>query len=203
MADKVRLAVFVSGGGSNLQSIIDHCASGDIPGEVLLVVSNKKKAFGLERAEKAGIDNFVWKRKKFANGKEADEFLLAELTNRRIDIIALAGYLKMLPPIVIDKFRGKIFNIHPALLPKFGGKGMYGQRVHRAVIEAKETESGVTIHAVDEIYDHGEIIAQEKVPVFEEDTPEELASRVLKVEHTLYPRVIKELAEHILKERES
>lgn len=202
MADNIRLAVFVSGGGTNLQSIIDNCASGYIPGEVVLVVSNKKKAYGLERAAKAGIESIVYVRKKFPDGKAADEFLLSELQKRRIDIIALAGYLKMLPPKVIETYRGRILNIHPALLPKFGGKGMYGSKVHRAVIEAKESESGVTIHEVDEIYDHGKIIAQEKVPVFPEDTPDELAARVLKVEHTLYPEVIKALAEKLLKERE-
>ncbi|MEZ5358497.1 MAG: phosphoribosylglycinamide formyltransferase [Candidatus Zixiibacteriota bacterium] len=201
MADKIRLAVFVSGGGTNLQSIIDNCATGDIPGEVVLVVSNKSKAYGLERAAKAGIDSIVYIRKQFPDGKSADEFILSELTKRRIDVIALAGYLKMLPPKVIETYRGRILNIHPALLPKFGGKGMYGLHVHRAVVEARETESGVTIHEVDEIYDHGRIVAQEKVPVFPEDTPDEVAARVLKVEHTLYPRVIKELAEQLLKER--
>ncbi len=201
MSNRARIAVFVSGGGSNLQSIIDNCADGTIPGEVVLVVSNKKKAFGLERAAKAGIDTLVHKRKKFPNGNAADEFLLFELKKRDVDLIALAGYLKMVAPKIIEEFRGRIVNIHPGILPEYGGKGMHGLNVHRAVIKAKATESGVTIHLVDEIYDHGEILAIEKVPVMPEDLPEELASRVLKVEHSLYPRVIKKLAEQLIKDR--
>ena len=202
MANKIRLAVFLSGGGSNLQSIIDKCVDGYIPAEVALVVSSSKKAFGLTRAEKAGIEGVVYRRKKFSDGQAADKFLFDLLKTHKIDVIALAGYLKMLPPLVVQAYRDRIFNIHPALLPKFGGKGMYGQNVHRAVIEARETESGVTIHKVDEIYDHGDIVAQEKVPVFPEDTPEELAARVLKVEHSLYPKVLKTVSENLLKEME-
>lgn len=200
MADKLRLAVFLSGGGSNLQSIIDKCAEGYIPAEVALVVSSTKKAFGLTRADKAGIEGVVYRRKKFPDGKTADTWLVNLLDDHKIDIIVLAGYLKMLPPPVVKAFKGRIYNIHPALLPKFGGKGMYGLKVHRAVIEARESESGVTIHKADEIYDHGEIVAQEKVPVFPEDTPDELAARVLKVEHSLYPKVLKTVSERLLKE---
>lgn len=202
MADKLRLAVFLSGGGSNLQSIIDKCSEGYIPADVALVVSNSQKAFGLERALMAGIEGVVYRRKKFPNGETAYNWLLDLLIDRKIDIIALAGYLKLLPPPVVSAFKNRIFNIHPALLPKFGGTGMYGMKVHRAVIEARETESGVTIHKVDEIYDHGEIVAQEKVPVFPEDTPDELAARVLKLEHSLYPKVLKTVSEKLLKEME-
>ncbi len=199
MADKVRLAVFISGSGTNLQSIIDNCTSGFIPGEVALVVSSKKDVYGLVRAEKAGIESVIYRRKSFPDGKIADDYLLDLLDKYKIDIIALAGYLKMVPPVVVARYRGRIVNIHPALLPKYSGKGMYGMSVHRAVIEAKEKESGVTIHAVDEVYDHGRILAREKAPVFPEDTPEELAARILKIEHTLYPKVIRELSEEILK----
>jgi phosphoribosylglycinamide formyltransferase-1 len=201
MAGKIRLAVFVSGSGSNLQSIIDNCANGMIPGEVVLVISNKKDAYGLVRAEKAGITGVVHRRKSFPDGETADRHMVELLEKNNIDLIALAGYLKMIPPAVIEKFRGRLVNIHPALLPKYGGKGMYGIRVHRAVLEAGESESGVTIHIVDEIYDHGQIVAQEKVPVQSGDSPEDLAARILKVEHTLYPKTIKRLAEEILKEK--
>lgn len=200
MGEKVRLAVFVSGSGSNLQSIMDACADERIPGEVALVVSNKKKAYGLVRAEEAGIETIVYRRKSFSDGRAADRFLVEALKERKIDLIALAGYLKMLPPSVIGRYRNRIINIHPALLPKFGGKGMYGINVHRAVIEAGESESGVTIHLVDEIYDHGRVLAQEKVPVLPDDNPEELAARVLNLEHSLYPRVIEKISREILKE---
>lgn len=200
MIEKVRLAVFVSGGGSNLQSIMDNCKAGNIDAEVVLVISNKKKAYGLIRAAEAGIDTAIYKHKKFANGKEADDFLLNLLDEYRIDIIALAGYLKMIAPPVIDKYRGRIVNIHPGPLPKYGGKGMFGMRVHKAVIMAGEKETAVTIHLVDEIYDHGQVIAEKKVPVFPEDIPDELAARVLKVEHELYPQVIQSLVEKYRKE---
>lgn len=201
MAEKVRLAVFISGSGTNLQSIIDNCANGFIPAEVALVVSNKTDAYGLVRADKAGIDGVVFSRKSFPDGAAADAFLLELLHKYRIDLIALAGYLKMIPPAVIQAYRHRIVNIHPALLPKYGGKGMYGGRVHRAVLEAGDTESGASIHYVDEIYDHGKVIAQEKVPVRPGDTPEDLAARVLRVEHRLYSRVLKELSEKIMEER--
>lgn len=201
MSDGIRLAVFISGGGTNLQSIIDNCAAGMIPAEVALVVSSKDDAYGLVRAANAGINTAVYVRKNFPDGEAADRFILDLMEKHRIDLIALAGYLKMIPPVLIARYRGRIVNIHPALLPKYGGKGMYGIHVHQAVIAAGDTESGVTIHLVDEIYDHGRVLAQEKVPVYPCDTPENLAARVLKVEHTLYSRVLKELAEELLRER--
>jgi len=201
MADKIRIAVFLSGSGSNMQSIMDKCAEGYIPGEVVLVVSNNEDAYGLVRAEKAGIDCHVFIRKNFPDSDSAGRHLLEILSEHQVDLIALAGYLRNLPPVTIRAYRNHIINIHPALLPKHGGKGMYGIRVHEAVLEAAETESGASIHYVDEIYDHGEVIEQEKVPVYPEDTPETLAARVLVVEHQLYPRAIKNLAEKMLKEK--
>lgn len=201
MADKARLAVFISGSGTNLQSIIDRCADGTIPGEVVLVVSNKSDAQGLLRAQRSGINTVVHRRKKFPDGQAADDHLLQLLTKHEIDVIALAGYLKLLPPEVVRKYRNRIFNIHPALLPKYGGKGMYGHHVHEAVLASGDTESGVTIHLVDEIYDHGKIVAQEKVPILPGDTPDDLAARVLEVEHKLYPRVLKKVCEEIVKEK--
>ena len=203
MGKQVRLAVFISGSGTNLQSIIDRCADGTIPAEVALVVSSDPEAYGLVRAEKAGIERAVYRRKDFPDGQVADDYLCGLLDRHQIDIIALAGYLKMVAPEIISRYRGRIVNIHPGLLPKYGGKGMYGHFVHEAVVKAREKETGVTIHIVDEIYDHGTILACEKIPVFPEDTPDELAQRVLKVEHTLYPRVLKELSEKIAKEKSS
>lgn len=199
MSEKIGIAVFVSGGGSNLQAIIDACDAGSIPGQVVLVVSNKKKAGGLIRATKAGIDTVVHKRKKFPSVEKADQALLKILKKHYVDLIATAGYLQLLPASVIDAYRGRILNIHPALLPRYGGKGMYGLHVHRAVLEAGDKESGATVHKADEIYDHGQVVAQEKVPVVENDTPESLAARVLEAEHKLYPRIIAQVAEEILK----
>ncbi len=201
MADKARLAVFISGSGTNLQSIIDSCADGTIPGEVVLVVSNKPEVQGLVRAQRAGINTVVYRRKKFSDGKAADDYLLQLLVSHETDVIALAGYLKLLPPPVVRKYRNRILNIHPGLLPKYGGKGMYGHHVHEAVLASGDTESGVTIHVVDEIYDHGKIVAQEKVPVLPGDTPDDLAARVLAVEHKLYPQVLKKICAEIVKEK--
>jgi formyltetrahydrofolate-dependent phosphoribosylglycinamide formyltransferase len=193
MNSRAKIAVFISGGGSNLQSLIDASKVGKLAGEIKLVVSNKKKAYGLERAISAGIDTFVFKMKKYPTSDEAVEDLMAMLDEYQIEYIALAGYLKLLPKPVVKKFKGKITNIHPALLPQYGGKGMYGHFVHEAVINAGEKESGVTIHIVDEIYDNGKILLQSKVPVLPDDTPDTLAARVLKVEHRVYPEVLDNL----------
>ena len=201
MSAKVRLAVLISGGGTNLQSIIDAGQDRKFPVQVVLVVSSRDDAFGLTRAKNAGIDTAVYSRKSFPDGNAADDWLLALLDKYGIQMIALAGYLKMVSPAIIRKYRGKIVNIHPGLLPKYGGKGMYGQHVHEAVIAAGEKETGVTIHQVDEIYDHGLIVAEQRVPVLPGETAEELAARVLRVEHQLYPRVLGELAERLLKEK--
>jgi len=164
-----------------------------------LVISSRSEAYGLVRAEKAGIERVVYRRKDFPDDNAADIFLLNALEKHQIDLIALAGYLKMVSPSVIKKYRHRIVNIHPGLLPKYGGQGMYGEHVHEAVIASGDKESGVTIHFVDEIYDHGLILAQEKVPVMIGDTPETLAERVLRVEHALYPKVLRGIAEDILK----
>jgi phosphoribosylglycinamide formyltransferase-1 len=203
MADKIRIAAFISGSGTNLQAIIDNCTDGYIPAEVVLVVSSSPDAYGLVRAANAGIAGVVYRRKDFPNGKAADDHLLGLLEQYRADLIVLAGYLKMVAPAVITRYRRRIVNIHPGLLPKYGGKGMYGMHVHEAVIAAGEKESGVTVHVVDEVYDHGPILAQEKVPVFPDDTPEDLAARVLQIEHRLYSETLKELSEKLLKERQA
>ncbi len=194
MADSLaRIAVFISGGGSNLQSLIDASNGGRLCAKIALVVSSNESAYGLERAAQAGITTFVYRPKQYSSKDEAAADLLAHLRREEIDYIALAGYLKMLPGAVVRAYPKQIVNIHPALLPKYGGKGMYGHFVHEAVLASGDKESGVTIHLVDEIYDHGVILEQARVPVLENDTPDSLAARVLIEEHKLYPRVMDKL----------
>jgi formyltetrahydrofolate-dependent phosphoribosylglycinamide formyltransferase len=186
----MRIAVAVSGGGSNLQALLDSLPAAG-PAKVALVVSNTAKAGGLARAEVKGVPTAIFR--DFASGAE----WLALLEAQGIELIVLAGYLKLVPPEVIAKYRGRIVNVHPALLPAFGGPGMYGKRVHEAVIVAGVRESGCTVHLVDEEYDRGEILAQARVPVLPGDTAETLAARVLAEEHKLLPRAVLDLAARI------
>ena len=186
----LRLAVMASGGGTNLQAIIDASESGEIDARVVVVISNNSAAGALERARRHGIEALHLSRRQFASGEDFDRALLEAFRSRRTDMIILAGYMKLLSPVVVNAFHHRILNIHPALLPCFGGEGMYGMRVHRAVIESGTRYSGVTVHLVDEQYDHGPIVAQLVVPVGEDDTPETLAEKVLVREHQLYKEVI-------------
>lgn len=188
-----RIAVFISGGGTNLQALIDGSKVGILSGKIVWVVSSSAKAYGLTRAENEGIETFVFKQKKYASREDAAADLLSKLQERRIDYIALAGFLKLIPTAIITAYRNRIVNIHPALLPKYGGKGMYGHHVHEAVLAAGDKESGVTIHLVDEIYDHGKILHKVPVPVLPDDTPDSLAARILEQEHKFYPRVLNKL----------
>ena len=190
----MRLAVFASGGGSNLQAILD---SPDIT--VALCVSNDDNAQALTRAAAAGVPVVVLNPDSFSCEDAYASALLRELERRRVDALALAGYLKKIPSEVVAAFRGRILNIHPSLLPDFGGKGMYGIHVHRAVLAAGAQRSGATVHFVDEEYDTGPILLQESVPVLPDDTPECLARRVLVVEHRLYPRALRLLRSMIEK----
>ena len=183
----MRIAVAVSGGGSNLQALLDALPAAGTA-KVALVVSNTAKAGALGRAEGRGVPTAVLRDP--ASGAE----WLALLEGHGIEMIVLAGYLKLVPREVIARFRGRILNIHPALLPDFGGAGMYGKRVHQAVLDARRSESGCTVHLVDEEYDRGEILAQARVPVLPGDTAETLAARVLAEEHKLLPRVVLEVA---------
>lgn len=185
-----RLAVFISGTGTNLQAIIDSRKKGKLAAEIVLVVSSSPKAMGLHRAEQAGIPTFIFEEKKYPSKIEATNSILAKLKEFKIDFIALAGYMKLVAPEIIAAYPDRIVNIHPALLPKYGGKGMYGINVHEAVIAARDKESGVTIHLVDEKYDHGKILKQIKVPVYEDDTPGTLQQRIQEEEHKHYPIVL-------------
>lgn len=171
------LVVFASGNGSTLQAIIDSINSDELKANIALVVSNNENSYALERAKKANIETYVIKSKNF---EEADIELDKKLSNYQIDLIVLAGYLRKIGNNLISKY--KIINTHPSLLPKFGGKGMFGMNVHTAVIEAKEEYSGVTLHFVNDKYDEGNIIKQTKVKVLPEDTPETLSQKVQKVE---------------------
>ena len=189
---KTRIAVFISGSGSNLQSIIDNIENGNLNCEISYVVADRE-CFGLERAEKHGIKSIMLDKKLFGNKLSDEISAILENDIEKTDYIVLAGYLSILSENFINKWNRKIINIHPSLLPKFGGKGMYGMNVHRAVIEAKETESGCTIHFVDTGVDTGEIILQIKVPVLSDDTPEILQKRVLEKEHILLIEGIKKL----------
>ena len=185
-----RLAVLASGRGSNLQAIIDHFEnlSRERIAKIVLVASNRADSPALIRAATASIDIASF------DAADAGDQLLEILRRARVDLVILAGYLKRIPPKVVREYSGRILNIHPALLPDFGGEGMYGARVHEAVIASGAKESGVTVHIVNDEYDRGPIVAQWRVPVEADDTAETLASRILGVEHVVYPRVIEMVA---------
>ncbi|MGA2090916.1 MAG: phosphoribosylglycinamide formyltransferase [Endomicrobiales bacterium] len=187
-----RLGVLISGGGSNLQAIIDACSDGILKGSavVAVVISNRADAFGLERARRAAIPAQCIDPKKFSSRTDYYSCMLSQLTAHNVDIVCLAGYLLKIEQNMLDAYCGRILNIHPALLPRFGGPGMFGHHVHHAVIDAHELVSGATVHFVDSEYDHGPVIAQQKVPVAPGETPETLACKVLAVEHSLFPNAI-------------
>jgi formyltetrahydrofolate-dependent phosphoribosylglycinamide formyltransferase len=189
-----QIAVLASGGGSNLLALLQHLTSlgGNRPGDVAVVASDRADAGALARARSHGIAAVALDREQRTSG------LLALLTRHATDLVVLAGYLRLVPPEVTRSFRGRIVNIHPALLPAFGGTGMYGHHVHEAVIARGARVSGATVHFVDEEYDRGPIIAQWPVPVFPYDTADSLARRVLAVEHALYPRVVQQLAAGVI-----
>lgn len=193
--ERLRIGVLISGGGTNLQAIIDSADRGEINGEVVVVVSDKKTAYGLTRAEKHGIDNLYIGRGNYPEKEERQKALLDALRDKELDMVVLAGYLSIVPESVIEAFRNKIINVHPSLIPSYCGKGFYGMKVHEAVIENKEPYSGVTIHFVDEGTDTGPIIYQEKVVVAPGETPESLAEKIHVVEHRLLVKTVKEFCE--------
>ena len=179
----MRVAVLASGGGTNLQALLDTCR-GSAPARVVLVACNKPDAGALDRARKAGVDTHVIEDP--ADGPA----MTAVLAQYKVDLVVLAGYLKLIPEAVVAAFEGRMINIHPALLPAFGGPGMYGMRVHRAVLAAGATISGPTVHLVSAEYDRGQIVAQWPVPVAADDTAETLQERVLAIEHQILPAVV-------------
>lgn len=192
----MNIAVFASGRGSNFQAILNAIQGGRLPASISLVVSNNSSAGALEIARAHGIPAVHRSLRQFPEVDAFDDDLLALLDRHRVDLIALAGYMKQLSPRFVATYHNRIVNVHPALLPAFGGPGMYGMHVHEAVIRSGAKVSGVTVHLVDEQYDHGMILAQETVRVDAEDTPESLAAKVLILEHEVYPRVLAAFAEN-------
>lgn len=186
----MRLAVFVSGRGTNLLNIVRKIKDGFLRSEIALVISDRR-CEAIENSERVGIRTEVADPKSFADEVELGKALLEVLSEAEIDFVVLAGFLKKIPDIVVRKYANRIINVHPALLPSFGGKGMYGMRVHQAVIEYGCKISGATVHIVDAEYDHGPVVLQRCVPVSGSDTPETLASKIHQLEYELLPEAIR------------
>jgi phosphoribosylglycinamide formyltransferase-1 len=184
---KLKIGFFASGGGSNMQAVIDACKDGRLSMQPSVVITNSSKIKAVERAKNENIPHYHISDYTHNNPEDRDSAILKALKDNGTDIIILAGYMKKISPAILKEYGGRILNIHPALLPKFGGEHMHGDNVHKAVIEAGETESGPTVHEVDEFYDNGKILMQTRVPVLEGDTYKELAARVLMFE---YPTMI-------------
>ncbi len=189
----MNIAVFASHGGSDLQAIIDGCKNHAIDAKVAVVISNNSDSMALQRAIKENIPNYHLSSRQYDSEELLAKKILQVLDEYSVDMIFLAGYMRMLHTSILEKYNNRVFNIHPALLPKYGGKGMYGMNVHNAVVSAKEKETGVTIHRVNAEYDSGEIVAQTVVKVNEDDTPETLAARVLEREHEFLVEVISDI----------
>ena len=183
-----KIAIFASGSGTNAERIMDHFSSGKVA-EVEILLSNKKDAFALERAKKFSVPTHVFDRHDFYESNAVIDLL----ENLEIDLVVLAGFLWLVPEKLVEAFPDKIINIHPALLPKYGGKGMYGKFVHEAVIASGDRESGITIHYVNPKYDEGRVIFQAKCPVSPSETPDSLAGKVHQLEHEHFPKVIEDL----------
>jgi phosphoribosylglycinamide formyltransferase-1 len=200
MPDKLNIAIFASGNGSNFRAIHEAINGGKIRNaQIALVISNNSDAGALEVARGFKIPAVHISRTQYKSDDEFNATLIGTLAKHHINFIALAGYMKKIDASIVGAFRNRIMNIHPALLPKFGGEGMYGMNVHEAVLAAKEKLSGVTVHIVDDEYDHGIIVLQKTVAVELSDTAETLAARVLKIEHEIYPEAIHLFAEGKIK----
>ncbi len=193
---KKKIAIFASGSGSDMQSVVDATLSGQVNGEVVALVTNKHDIFAIERAKKHSIDFKTFSLSDYKNNEDRDLAIVEYLKPYNIDLIVLAGYLAIVTPILVDKYEGRIINIHPSLIPNHCGKGMYGIKVHKSVIESGDSVSGCTVHYVDHGAYTGQIIKQVRVPVEEGDTPESLQARVLEQEHKLLPEVVAKLCEN-------
>ncbi|KID58678.1 phosphoribosylglycinamide formyltransferase [Pseudoalteromonas luteoviolacea] len=188
-----RIVVLISGSGSNLQAIIDHCQSGNINGEIVTVISNKADAYGLTRAEQAGIKTNVLSHKDYDSREAYDEQLAKLIDSCKPDLVVLAGFMRILTPNLVQKFKGKMLNIHPSLLPKY-----QGLNTHQRAIDANDAYHGASVHFVTEELDGGPVIVQAKVAILPEDSAETLAKRVHEQEHVIYPLVVKWFSEHRL-----
>jgi len=191
----LRLGVLSSHGGSNLQAIIDACKEGRLHARCCVVISNNSGSMALQRAKNEGVPNYHLSGKTHLSSQQLDQAIRDTLEKHRVNLVVLAGYMKLLGPLTVSHYQGRILNIHPGLLPRFGGKGMHGDKVHKAVLASGDGVTGVTIHLADEAYDHGPIIAQTKVPVFKNDSVESLRGRVLKREHEFYVETLQRIAE--------
>ncbi len=196
--NKVQLAIMASGRGSNAEAIIQYSQTSIAAFEVALIVTNNPKAGVIEIAQQYGVKWFCLSSKDFQTEGEYENHLLEVLSAHRVSMIALAGYLKLIPVRIIEAFPKKIFNIHPSLLPKYGGNGMYGMRVHKKVIENREQKSGSSVHIVERDYDTGKILCQKSIEVHDDDTPETLSERVLQVEYLIYAPTLNLQAEQLL-----
>ena len=190
----MKIGFLASGNGSNMQAIIDACKSGTLKAEPSLVISNNSDSGAIKRAKQENIPFYHLSEKNQGSTEDLDQAIIKALDKHLVDIVVLVGYMKKVGPKLLSCYKGRVLNIHPALLPKFGGEGMYGINVHQAVIDAREKESGVSIHIVDENYDTGPVIAQVKVLVKPDDTPEILAARILKQEHIIFPETLQKIA---------
>lgn len=193
-----RLAVFASGRGSNFQAILEKIQTGYISAIISIMITNNPEAGAIKIAQKNGIPWRIYNPKDFVDRQAFNDKILAELIRANIDFIILAGYLKLVGKQIVDRYSNKIINIHPALLPSFGGKGMYGHHVHQAVYNRGVKVSGVTVHLVNNEYDDGPIVLQRCVSIEKAKSPEEIASSVLEVEHELFPQAIKLMVEERL-----
>lgn len=192
MINKLKLGFLASGGGSNFAKIVQSINSGKLDAEAKCIISNNSNAGALEKANAFGIPNYHIS--NVTHTENTTQAIIDTFKKHDVNTIILAGYMKIVQPEIIDAFNGRVLNIHPALLPKFGGKGMYGMNVHRDVIEAGEKKSGATIHLVNAKYDEGRILHQREVDVYENDTPETLAERVLAAEHILFSETLQKIA---------
>ena len=191
---KLNIGILASHGGSNLQAIVDACKSEIIIATPVVVISNNSKSGALRRAKNEGIPYFHISKSLYTDDYEVDDQITQKLLRYEVDLIVLAGYMKRLGELIMSTFKDKIVNVHPSLLPKFGGKGMYGIKVHESALEAGEHKTGVTIHKVQGEYDRGTILAQAEVQIRENDTPSSLRDRVLIVEHELYVETLREIS---------
>ncbi len=197
MSIKKRIAIFGSGGGSNAQVLLDAMKEPGYPAEAVLIFSNKAEAGILQRGKDAGVMTLYLDPKGYDSREKFDQAVANILREAKVELICFAGYMRIVTQVLVGAFEGRILNVHPALLPKFGGPGMYGHHVHEAVIKAGEAESGATVHMVSVGVDEGEIILQAKVPVQAGDTAETLAKRVLEQEHRIYPQALRIVAEKL------
>ncbi|QXM05279.1 phosphoribosylglycinamide formyltransferase [Crassaminicella indica] len=196
---KINIAVLVSGGGTNLQALIDHIENGYIDGKIEVVISSKEDAYALKRAKKHGIEGIYIGKNNYYSLKERNLKILEILEEKQIDLIVLAGYMSILDEKLVKRYKNRIMNIHPSLIPSFCGKGFYGKKVHQAVIDYGVKLTGATVHFVDEGTDTGPVILQKSVDVKDDDTVEDLAKRVLAIEHEILPMAVKLFAEGKLK----